>query len=157
MSDEAQGGADCSAKNDALLLGGGGTSFAAPAMAGIQALIDQKYGRQGNANTVYYALARVQFHDLGPGRCNASRTDGTLPNAACVFNDITVGDTAIPCGRGRDGNYYDCYGADHPLLGELSLSATKDRPAYRARAGYDQATGLGSINAANLFDAWPAR
>ena len=61
MSDKNEGGAPCTAKNDALLVGGGGTSFASPAMAGIQALIDQKYGRQGNANYVYYALAAKQF------------------------------------------------------------------------------------------------
>ena len=43
--------------------GGGGTSFAAPMMAGIQALVNQRWGgRQGNPNPVYYALAEQQCH-----------------------------------------------------------------------------------------------
>ena len=39
----------------------GGTSASAPAMAGIYALINQMYGRQGNANPQIYALGRAQF------------------------------------------------------------------------------------------------
>ena len=42
LSDTAQGGTTCTPDNDAILLGGGGTSFSSPAMAGIQALIDQR-------------------------------------------------------------------------------------------------------------------
>jgi hypothetical protein len=80
LSDKKEGGAPCTAENDALLEGGGGTSFASPAMAGIQALIDQKYGPQGNANYVYYALAAAQFKQQGAAACNASRMDGELPN-----------------------------------------------------------------------------
>src|SRR5208282_2568645 len=38
MSDKNEGGGPCTAKNDALFFGGGGTSYASPAMAGIQAL-----------------------------------------------------------------------------------------------------------------------
>jgi subtilase family serine protease len=155
LSDAAQGGAACTADNDALLLGGGGTSFAAPAMAGIQALVDQKFGRQGNANYVYYALAAQQFQQLTPSACNASSTDGTLPAAACVFNDIQKGDNALPCGANAKGEAYDCYGDSLTLLGELSTATTKPAPAYPAHIGYDFPTGLGSINATRLFDAWP--
>src|SRR6202167_3518959 len=39
MSDKSEGGAPCTVENDAVVEGGGGTSFSAPAMAGIQALI----------------------------------------------------------------------------------------------------------------------
>jgi subtilase family serine protease len=155
FSDQAQGGAPCTANNDALLEGGGGTSFASPAMAGIQALIDQKFGKQGDANYVYYKLAGEQFADVGD-RCNASQTDGGLPSPSCVFNDITAGDIDIPCRRNRDGSYYDCFGAASPIIGELSSSDLLPEPAYRAAVGYDLATGLGSINATNLFDAWPS-
>jgi subtilase family serine protease len=155
LSDEKQGGAPCTANNDAILEGAGGTSFAAPAMAGIQALINQQFGKQGDANYVYYALAAEQFKRSGAAACNASRADGDLPSSACIFHDVTRGDIDIPCGRNGDGNYYDCFGADAPIIGELSSSDSKGEPAYRARSGYDFATGLGSVDATNLFNAWP--
>jgi hypothetical protein len=40
-------------------------------------------------------------------------------------------------------------------VAHLSTSESPDRPAYRAGKGYDLATGLGSVNATNLFNAWP--
>ena len=155
MSDANQFGAPCTAQNDALLLGGGGTSFASPAMAGIQALIDQKYGRQGNANYVYYALAAKQFTKQGAKACNASQTTGKLPAASCIFNDVTFGDMDIPCGQNWDGVSYDCYGRGTKIIGELSTSKSASEPAYPATVGYDLATGLGSVNATTLFEAWP--
>ncbi len=156
LSDTAQGGAPCTVRNDAIVQGGGGTSFSAPAMAGIQALINQKFGRQGDANYVYYALARRQFLKADAADCDASRLDGVLPASNCVFHDITRGDMDIPCGRNTDGNLYDCHGASgSTLLGELSLSNAENQPAYPATAGYDLATGLGTVDATNLFDAWP--
>ncbi len=155
MSDKTQGGGPCTAKNDAIFLGGGGTSYAAPAMAGIQALIDQKYGKQGNANYVYYALAAKQFTKQGAKACNASQTTGKLPAASCIFNDVTLGDMDIPCGQDYKGISYDCFGNASGIIGELSTSTTASEPAYPATVGYDLATGLGSVNATNLFDAWP--
>jgi len=166
MSDSrpAEGGAPCTLKNDAVVEGGGGTSFAAPAMAGIQALINQKFGRQGNANHVYYALAALQFSGRGASACNASKSDGDLPAAGCVFHDITRGDMDIPCGRNPDGNFYDCFGGSGTfdgvgtgkrLYGELSSADSAGEPAYPATPGYDLATGLGSVDATNLFNAWP--
>ncbi len=156
MSDKNEGGASCTADNDALLEGGGGTSFASPAMAGIQALIDQKNGRQGNANYVYYALAANQFATQGASACNASQTNGALPASSCVFNDVQLGDMDIPCGQGSHTNAYDCFGNGTKIIGELSTSTSSSQPAYPATVGYDLATGLGSVNATNLFDAWPA-
>ncbi len=155
MSDKSEGGAPCTADNDALLEGGGGTSFASPAMAGIQALIDQKNGRQGNANYVYYALAANQFATLGASACNASQTNGGLPAASCVFNDVQLGDMDIPCGQDFKRHAYDCFGNGNKIIGELSTSESSSQPAYPATVGYDLATGLGSVNATNLFDAWP--
>ena len=155
MSDKNQFGAPCSAENDALLEGGGGTSFASPAMAGIQALIDQKYGKQGNTNYVYYALAANQFTKRGAKACDASQTTGKLPAPSCIFNDVTLGDMVIPCGENSKGVSYDCYGDGAKIIGELSTSTSASEPAYPATVGYDLATGLGSVNATKLFDAWP--
>ena len=155
LSDKQQGGTACTPSNDAILLGGGGTSFASPAMAGILALIEQFHGRQGDANFVLYALAAQQFLSPQASGCNASRSDGQLPASNCVFNDITRGDMDIPCGQNSDGNFYDCHGASASLIGELSTSDSQNEPAYRAGRGYDLATGLGSVNATNLFNVWP--
>ena len=156
MSDTSEGGAACTVKNDAIVQGGGGTSFSAPAMAGIQALINQRFGRQGNANYVYYALARQQFKQPNASACNASKLDGSLPAGYCVFHDITRGDTDIPCGQTRNGKSYDCFGdSSGGIIGELSSSTSKSEPAYPATSGYDLATGLGSVDATNLFNAWP--
>jgi subtilase family serine protease len=154
LSDTNQGGTACTASNDAVFLGGGGTSFASPSMAGIQALINQQFGRQGDANYVYYFLAAQQFREQGASRCDASQTTGKLPSASCVFHDVTAGDMDIPCGQNADGHFYDCHGADSTNIGELSTSNKKNGPAYPATAGYDLATGLGSVNATNLFYAW---
>ena len=74
MTDAAQGGAPCDYTNatDALDLAAGGTSFAAPAMAGIQALVNQKTsGRQGNPNPTYYKLAAGQAG--GGAACNSDQ------------------------------------------------------------------------------------
>jgi subtilase family serine protease len=157
MSDQAQGGAACTVENDAIVQGGGGTSFSAPAMAGIQALINQKFGRQGDANYVYYALARQQFRQRNAAACDASKLNGSLPDSNCIFHDITRGDADIPCGQNPDGAFYDCFGASGNVgIGELSTSNSRNEPAYPATVGYDLATGLGSVDATNLFRAWPA-
>ncbi len=50
--------------------GYGGTSVASPAFAGMMALVNQKWGAQGNANLVLYNLASKQptaFHDIPAG------------------------------------------------------------------------------------------
>lgn len=155
LSDTKQGGTACTADNDAIFLGGGGTSFSSPAMAGIQALINQQFGKQGNANYAYYYLAGQQFKEQGASRCNASQFDGKLPAASCIFNDITAGDMDIPCGiNPADGHLYDCHGASSKYIGELSTAYNENDPAYPATVGYDFATGLGSVNATNLFYAW---
>jgi subtilase family serine protease len=57
----------------------GGTSASAPAMAGIMALVNQKYGRQGQADFTLYPLARQK---------------------PAAFHDITLGSNEVPCGPG---------------------------------------------------------
>lgn len=104
-----------------------GTSAAAPSFAGIMALVDQKMSaRQGQANYVLYRLAATN-----PTNCNGS-SPTTLPGTGCVFNDITLGNNAVP---GESG-----YGT----------SAAK----YQSGKGYDLATGLGSVNVSNLVSKW---
>jgi subtilase family serine protease len=106
----------------------GGTSAGTPSFAGIMALVDQKMkSRQGAVNYVLYRLAAAQQYS----QCNGSSTT-KLPESTCVFNDITSGDSSVP--------------------GEPSYG--KSTAKYAAGVGYDLATGLGSINVANLVNNW---
>ncbi|PYU27353.1 MAG: peptidase S53, partial [Acidobacteria bacterium] len=88
-SDTANGGAACTGAPSGWS-GAGGTSFASPIMAGVQALINQKAGsRQGNPNPEYYHLAATEYWSNGSS-CNSSNGNGV--SSACVFYDITQGD-----------------------------------------------------------------
>jgi hypothetical protein len=115
----------------------GGTSASAPSFASIMALVDQHMvnlnpaqgRRQGQANYILYRLAASQNASLA--QCNASNTS-VLPATTCIFNDVTFGNNAVP--------------------GELSYGSTN--PQYAAGIGYDMATGLGSVNVANLVNQW---
>ena len=64
----------------------GGTSASTPSMAGIMALIEQKYGRQGQASPTLYALAQQKpsvFHDVTLGSNETFCSQG-FPS--CVLN-----------------------------------------------------------------------
>ena len=103
----------------------GGTSASSPEMAGIMALINQKFGRQGLANYILYPLATQYpqvFHDVTIGSNNVPCNQGTPNCAVSTLNDNTKGDLTL-------GHYY-------------------------ATAGYDEATGLGSVDANLLLQYW---
>jgi hypothetical protein len=103
--------------------GVGGTSASSPAFAGIMALVNQKYGAQGQADYVLYPLAKqfpAAFHDVTAGSNNGP--------CDTLREDLT------PCVLGSDGNY---------SAGD-----------YSAVAGYDQASGLGSVDANALVSDW---
>jgi pro-kumamolisin-like protein/Big-like domain-containing protein len=136
--------------------GAGGTSAAAPALAGIMALINQKTGsREGNANHVLYALAKLP---------NAS-CDGSLPatvtNTACIFYDVTrgnsypglapgVGTNSVPCSGGSP----NCSTSTTNVSGALVDPQNTTTEAWTVGVGYDLVTGLGSVNAYNLATNW---
>jgi trimeric autotransporter adhesin len=107
----------------------GGTSAAAPSMAAIQALVNQvTKSRQGQANFVYYALAGKTL-------------------AAKPFRDIAVGGNEVPCFAGTS----NCVlGTSGQTTGNYVESG------YAATAGYDQASGLGTVDVANLIANWSA-
>src|SRR5208283_1336189 len=98
----------------------GGTSASAPAMAGIMALVNQKHGRQGQANFTLYPLAQQK------------------PTA---FHDITLGSNDSPCSDGMP----DC---------TLNANGYYATTIYPAGPGYDQASGLGSVDANVLVNNW---
>ena len=112
----------------------GGTSVAAPSMAGIQALINQANGgRQGMPGYVYYGLAAAQNNTT----CAASALvpPNTAASTTCAFQDIQAGNTYI-CGTST------CTSSSGTKLG------------WPAGVGYDLATGLGSVNAYNMATQW---
>lgn len=104
--------------------GYGGTSVSSPAFAGIMALVNQKWGVQGNPNFVLYKL---------PGITGAN-----------AFHDIPAGSTiAVPCTTGSPDCVTNTNGYANGVLSGFSTAA-----------GYDLATGLGSVDAANLVSNW---
>jgi subtilase family serine protease len=93
----------------------GGTSAGSPSMAGIVALLNQKFGSgQGNINPTLYALAT---------------------SSSAAFHDVTAGNNIVPCTA-------------------ASKDCTNGTLGYSTTAGYDQVTGLGSIDAFNLASDW---
>ena len=140
------GGAPC-VGDPANWSGAGGTSFAAPIVAGIQALINQSTGEpQGNPNYVYYALANQEFRGTGNNSCNSSVAGG--PAGSCVFNDVTEGDMDVNC-----LGPFNCY-TPSGTNGVLSVKSKKYEKAYNTNSGWDFATGIGTLNVANLVKGW---
>ena len=155
MSDSANGGYPCRYKGtEAFNQAYGGTSVAAPAFAGIIALESQLHSLEGESPLLgnpaprLYQLAQLQFSNAQQlSQCNA--TLGNKISSACVFNDVTAGDNAQPCYAGTP----DCYtNKDSTMgIGVLSTSLSTLQPAFPAQPGYSLATGLGTVNAANLL------
>ncbi len=104
-----------------------GTSASAQVFGGVMALVDQKVGgRVGVANFALYKLASPTFETLA--NCNASALLPAVPPAGtCIFNDVTFGDTNLN------------------IVGENG---------FPAGVGYDEATGLGSVDVTNLITKW---
>ncbi len=109
---------------DYIFYGVGGTSAATPAFAGMMALVNQKYGPQGQANTVLYALAAQK---------------------PATFFDVTEGSNNVPCDPTADPSL-DC--SQDANGGGYSLQHWYTTP------GYDLATGLGSVDATALVNNW---
>ena len=164
--------APCTYSNsgDGQILLGGGTGFASSAFAGVVALVNQKYGaRQGQADYTLYRLATGEYG--APGAPNTSPTAPSLAtcegsnariilDTGCLFYDIyrtaqpdgsyIVGSTDQPCGKGTP----NCYAPAALPRGLLSARNGSFVPVYPLAKGYDLATGIGSINVANLVNAW---
>ncbi len=121
---------DCAAGATSSVTLVGGTSTSTPAMAGIMALVNQKYGRQGQADYTLYALAGQQ---------------------SGVFHDITLGTNDILCMIPNPGlpavpNCTTLYSNPYFPIYDFDI--------YESGTGYDQASGLGSFDANELLSNW---
>jgi subtilase family serine protease len=128
-SGDTQGDAPCT--NGFLSSNGvpnvfGGTSFVAPTFAGILALVEQKTNPTG--------ATAGWLGNVGPilyGFLNG-------PTYSSVFHDIISGNNSVPCTQGTP----NC-----PNGGSIGFSAG---------TGYDQASGIGSIDVNQLVTGWSA-
>lgn len=131
----------------------GGTSVATPAMAGIMALINQKAGAaQGSPNAGLYALAAKQSY----AGCSA---ETVTANSSCYFNDIDQGTIAMPC-VANSSAYFSVTGLNLAASPDCNVIHAGDYAGvlngFSAGLGYDEATGLGSLNVANVVNGWTA-
>jgi subtilase family serine protease len=106
-----------------------GTSAAAPGMAGVAALLDQDQGQaQGNLNPRLYQMAA---------------------NAPAVFHDVTVSTSGVTsCSLNTPSM------CNNSVAGPLSL--TSGQAGFAVNTGYDEVTGLGSLDVASFVRSYVA-
>jgi hypothetical protein len=104
----------------------GGTSFAAPEFAGLLAVIEQKLASGGGLGNINPSLYKLASNST---------------TYASAFHDITTGNNQMPCTSGSPN--CPTTGAN-PVMG------------YVAGTGYDQTTGLGTVDGNNLATAFAA-
>ncbi len=140
----------CNLTTDTFV-GLGGTSASAPTFAAMMTLVNQNQTakglgtRQGNANYVLYKLAAQSG-----ATCNSTTAAAT--GNTCIFYDITKGNNSVPCWP----NTPNCGAGALNSYGVLTDPNNPNNPAWTTTAGYDMATGLGTLNANNLVNAWSA-
>jgi pseudomonalisin len=119
----ASGGGDCGANHFYYFYG---TSAGTPSMAAVTALLNQKTGgSQGNLNPLLYRLAASN-----PSAFHDA-TPGTISGTVCAIGTASICNNSTP--------------SANALTGGLA--------GYALTTGYDQATGLGSLDVANFLTA----
>ena len=130
--------------------GVGGTSASAQVFAGVMALVNQAHGRQGNADYVLYPMAAQS------GKSCTSNT-AAVTNNSCIFYDINNATGSLSV---NSGNSVICLGGTPNCSnttsgsGQYGIMVNGNTVAYNTTAGYDLATGLGTVNVTNLVNNW---
>ena len=125
------------ASNGCRLMRAGGSAASAAIFSGIAAVLAQKYGPEGNLAPNLYALSHRDATLESSENSEASRVTSN-------FVDIASGAAKLPCVLGSAG----CIDAGNRTgsgVGAIGFDAT---------AGYDLATGLGSVNVRALVANW---
>ena len=113
----------------------GGTSAGTPSFAGMLTLLVQKYGPQGNINPMLYSIANN----------SANYTSGLT---GAVFHEIGASNTNQLCTYTAGGSSNTDPGC--PSSGSFGYSVNTTFPYY------NMATGLGSVDGYQLFQAMAA-
>jgi subtilase family serine protease len=115
-------------------VGVGGTSVSSPAMAAIQALVDEKWSiRAGNPNPTYYSIAKREFGSSGNSTCYSIKQTQAASN--CVFYDVTEGDNDINCQYNGTAFLADCY-RPSGTTGTLGTQAISSLTLRSGGSGY---------------------
>jgi hypothetical protein len=130
--------------------GVGGTSGSVQAFAGIMALVNQSQAsgsnpapRQGNANYVFYKLYKQNSTKI------CASNPAAVTAAGCIFYDVINGNISVAC----QGGTANCSNTS-TAANQYGVMVSAGVPAWAAASGYDLATGLGTVNIANLANAW---
>ena len=159
------------AEYDTGVLGAGGTSFVAPQLAGFMALVAQKTGEaQGQANYTFYNLAAQEYGTTSTAASSLTSCSGSnvaiggRPPASCYFYDISNDMPSLQGGSITPGIYQpctataaNCYkgtGTTYGVNVVPGTTATAGILGYNAGPGYDDATGLGSLNIYGIVEGW---
>ncbi len=139
--------------------------------------------RQGQANYTFYALARNEYGTTSAENTSTTKPSvytcesnhlaiSTYSSVApkCIFHNLNrtpVAGTSTCVGANQtncvvDNNVQPCVtgttncftGTAGDEVGLLSRSTSVFDPAFPQSAGYNAATGLGSVNVANLVNGW---
>jgi len=139
--------------------------------------------RQGQANYTFYALARNEFGTTSVENTSTTKPSvftcesnplaiSTYSSVApsCIFHELNrtpVAGTTTCVGASNtncltDNNVQPCLtgstncftGTSGDAVGLLSRSTSVFDPAFPQSAGYNAATGLGSVNITNLVNGW---
>ena len=65
----------------------------------------------------------------------------------CIFYDTVLGNNSVACAGGST----NCSNATSGQFGVLVDPTATTKPAFITKTGYDNATGLGSLNVTNLL------
>jgi subtilase family serine protease len=160
------------AEYDTGVLGAGGTSFVAPQLAGFMALVNQKTGSaQGQADYTFYNLAALEYGTPGSPAstltsCSGSAVAaGKAPPSSCYLYDISNDMPSLQGGTIAGGIYQpcratgvDCYagngGGTYGVNTVPGTTASAGILGYTTSPGYDDATGLGSLNITAIVNGW---